>query len=192
MAAHPARFGCRQRRGAYFSRYSDIRLGAFANTAAQPQDEAERVRPRAHGSAARARFLNRYGLGIALLVLSYVLTSAIRDFRDTLRPSSGPHSDWGTLRRCSPQVSCPVAVLSLTVLASSLWCATHEGAPGHSRVVFAGLLLLALSTLAFQAGLLITAGMDDPKRCGTYMAYVPFNAMLFDRLIAASGTDEDF
>jgi Family of unknown function (DUF5690) len=55
-------------------------------------------------------------------------------------------------------------------------------------VVFAGLLLLGLSTLAFQAGLLSPLAWMILSGAGLYMAYVPFNAMLFDRLIAASGT----
>src|ERR1700729_609806 len=38
-----------------------------------PQDEAARVRRAPMDGAARARFLHRYGPGIALLVLSYVL-----------------------------------------------------------------------------------------------------------------------
>ena len=50
--------------------------------APSPQDEAARVRRAPMDSAARMRFLQRYGVGIALLVLSYVLTTAIRDFRD--------------------------------------------------------------------------------------------------------------
>jgi hypothetical protein len=55
-------------------------------------------------------------------------------------------------------------------------------------VVFAGLLLLGLSTLAFQTGLLSPLAWMILSGAGLYMAYVPFNAMLFDRLIAASGT----
>jgi hypothetical protein len=55
-------------------------------------------------------------------------------------------------------------------------------------VVVAGLVLLGLSTLAFQAGLLSPLAWMILSGAGLYMAYVPFNAMLFDRLIAVSGT----
>jgi hypothetical protein len=49
-------------------------------------------------------------------------------------------------------------------------------------------LLLGASTLAFQSGLLSPLAWMILSGAGLYMAYVPFNAMLFDRLIAASGT----
>jgi hypothetical protein len=42
--------------------------------------------------------------------------------------------------------------------------------------------------LAFQAGWLSPLAWMILSGAGLYMAYVPFNAMLFDRLIAASGT----
>jgi hypothetical protein len=38
--------------------------------------------PAAMGAAERANFLGRYGVGIALLVVAYVMTTALRDFRD--------------------------------------------------------------------------------------------------------------
>src|ERR1700727_449845 len=45
------------------------------------QDEAARVRRAPMGSRQRSQFLRRYGVGVALLVVSYVLTTALRDFR---------------------------------------------------------------------------------------------------------------
>jgi hypothetical protein len=55
-------------------------------------------------------------------------------------------------------------------------------------VVAAGLLLLGVSTLMYQAGWLSPVVWMILSGAGLYMAYVPFNAMLFDRLIAVSGT----
>jgi hypothetical protein len=55
-------------------------------------------------------------------------------------------------------------------------------------VVAAGLLLLGASTLMYQAGWLSPVAWMILSGAGLYMAYVPFNAMLFDRLIAVSGT----
>jgi hypothetical protein len=57
----------------------------------------------------------------------------------------------------------------------------------HGCIV-AGLVLLGLATLAHQAGLLSPLVWMILSGAGLYMAYVPFNAMLFDRLIAVSGT----
>jgi hypothetical protein len=54
-------------------------------------------------------------------------------------------------------------------------------------VVIAGLALLGGSTLAFQAGWLGPIAWMILNGAGLYMAYTPFNAMLFDRMIAVSG-----
>jgi hypothetical protein len=47
--------------------------------------------------------------------------------------------------------------------------------------------LLGLGTLAFQAGLLGPMPWMILAGAGLYLAYLPFNAMLFDRMIAVLG-----
>jgi hypothetical protein len=157
--------------------------------APSPQDESERVRRAPMDSAARARFLGRYGLGIVLLVLAYVLTTAIRDFRDNFAAELWTALGFGSAAAVFTASELPVAVLSLTVLGVIIVVRDNVKAllVIHG-VVFAGLLLLGVSTLAFQAGLLSPLAWMILSGAGLYMAYVPFNAMLFDRLIAASGT----
>jgi hypothetical protein len=152
-------------------------------------DEAERVRRAPMDSAARASFLRRHGTGIALLVVAYVLTTAIRDFRDNFAAEIWAALGFGHAAAVFTASEIPVAVLSLTVLAVIIVVRDNLRAllVIHG-VVFAGLLLLGLSTLAFQAGLLSPLAWMILSGAGLYMAYVPFNAMLFDRLIAASGT----
>lgn len=154
-----------------------------------PRDEAERVRRAPMDGAARARFLARYGLGIALLVLAYVLITAIRDFRDNFAAEIWTALGFGHAAAVFTASELPVAVLSLTVLGVIIVVRDNVKAllVIHG-VVFAGLLLLGLSTFAFQAGLLSPLAWMILSGAGLYMAYVPFNAMLFDRLIAASGT----
>lgn len=153
------------------------------------QDESERVRRAPMDSAARARFLSRYGVGIVLLVLAYVLTTAIRDFRDNFAAEIWTALGFGQAAAVFTASELPVAVLSLTVLGVIIVVRDNVKAllVIHG-VVFAGLLLLGLSTLAFRAGLLSPLAWMILNGAGLYMAYVPFNAMLFDRLIAASGT----
>lgn len=157
--------------------------------APSPQDEAARVRRAPMDSAARMRFLQRYGVGIALLVLSYVLTTAIRDFRDNFAAEIWTALGYGQAAAVFTASELPVAVLSLTVLGVIIVVRDNTKAllVIHG-VVIAGLVLLGVSTLAFQAGLLSPLVWMILSGAGLYMAYVPFNAMLFDRLIAASGT----
>ena len=154
-----------------------------------PRDEVERVRRAPMDAAARLRFLSRYGVGLGLLVLAYVLITAIRDFRDNFAAEIWTALGFGHAAAVFTASELPVAVLSLAVLGVIIVVRDNVKAllVIHG-VVFAGLLLLGLSTLAFQAGLLSPLAWMILSGAGLYMAYVPFNAMLFDRLIAASGT----
>jgi Family of unknown function (DUF5690) len=152
-------------------------------------DESARVRRAPMRSKERAAFLNRYGTGIALLVICYILTTALRDFRDNFAAEIWAALGFGHAAAVFTASELPVAVLALTVLGVII--AVRDNVRAllviHG-VVIAGLMLLGLSTLAFQAGWLSPLAWMILSGAGLYMAYVPFNAMLFDRLIAASGT----
>ena len=153
------------------------------------RDESARVRRAPMGSKERAAFLSRYGTGIALLVICYILTTALRDFRDNFAAEIWTALGFGHAAAVFTASELPVAVLALTVLGVII--AVRDNVRAllviHG-VVIAGLMLLGLSTLAFQAGWLSPLAWMILSGAGLYMAYVPFNAMLFDRLIAASGT----
>ncbi len=152
-------------------------------------DEAARVRRAPMGAEERARFLGQYGLGVGLLVVSYVLTTALRDFRDNFAAEIWTALGFGRAAAVFTASELPVAVLALTVL--GIIIVVRDNARAlliiHG-VVIGGLLLLALSTLLYQAGFLPPLPWMILSGAGLYMAYAPFNAMLFDRLIAVSGT----
>lgn len=152
-------------------------------------DEAARVKRAPMDAAARASFLSRFGTGIACLVICYIMVTAIRDFRDNFAAELWTALGFGKEAAVYTASELPVAVLALTVLGVIIVVKDNVKAllVIHA-VVIAGLLLLGLSTLAFQAGFLSPLSWMILSGAGLYMAYVPFNAMLFDRLIAVSGT----
>jgi hypothetical protein len=153
------------------------------------RDEAERVRRAPMGAAERSEFLSLYGIGVALLVVCYVLTTALRDFRDNFAAEIWTALGFGQAAAVFTASEVPVAVLSLTVLGVIITVQDNVRALLVIHcVVVAGLLLLGVSTLAYQAELLSPLAWMILSGAGLYMAYVPFNAMLFDRLIAVSGT----
>jgi len=152
-------------------------------------DEAARVRRAPMGAVERGRFLREYGTGVALLVVSYVLTTALRDFRDNFAPELWAALGVEHAAALLTASELPVAVLALTVLGVIIVVKDNARAllVIHG-VVAAGLVLLGASTLLYQAHWLSPIAWMILSGGGLYMAYVPFNAMLFDRLIAVSGT----
>jgi len=151
-------------------------------------DEAARVRRAPMGAAARSAFLAEYGIGVGLLVAAYVLATALRDFRDNFAAELWSGLGYGNGAAIFTASELPVAVLALIAL--GLIMTVRDNARAliviHA-VIIAGLALLGGSTLAFHLGWLGPISWMILSGAGLYMAYTPFNAMLFDRMIAVSG-----
>lgn len=151
-------------------------------------DEAARVRRAPMGGAARASFLAEYGLGIGLLVLAYVFTTALRDFRDNFAAELWSGMGYGNGAAIFTASELPVAILALAALGCIMMVRDNARAlMVIHAVVIAGFILLACSTLAYRVGWLGPISWMILSGAGLYMAYTPFNAMLFDRLMAVSG-----
>jgi len=152
------------------------------------EDEAQRVKRAPMDGAERGAFLAAYLPGIVLLTASYVLLTAFRDFRDNFAAEIWTALGYGKESSVFSQSELPVAVISLTALAAIMAVRDNLRAlMVIHAVVVAGFVLLGLCTVGFQAHLISPLVFMILSGAGLYMAYVPFNAMLFDRLVAFSG-----
>ena len=124
--------------------------------------------------------------GLVMLVLVYMMVTAFRDFRDNFAVEI-----WDTLgyqgnSAVFTQSEIPIMVVVLFLLgAFSLFKDNGIAFRWMSYAVLVGLLMVGGSNWAFTNGVIqspmmwmILVGM------GLYIAYIPFNGMLFDRLIA--------
>src|ERR1700722_523842 len=152
------------------------------------EDEAERVKRAPMSARERGAFLRAYAPGVVLLVLSYILLTALRDFRDNFAAEIWTALGYGKEAGIFTASEFPVAVISLVALGAVMVVRDNLRALMVIHgIVFAGFVLLGVSTLAFQAHLIPALPWMILAGAGLYMAYTPFNAMLFDRLIAYSG-----
>jgi hypothetical protein len=133
-------------------------------------------------------FLAEYGVGVALLVSTYVFATALRDFRDNFAAEL-----WGALGYSDPaavftSAELPVAAVALFAMAVVVKVRDNRRALAVIQImILGGLFLLGASTLAFEAGWLGPLAWMIASGAGLYVVYTPFNAMLFDRLVAVSG-----
>jgi hypothetical protein len=152
------------------------------------EDEAQRVRRAPMTTPERRAFLSDYGPGVALLVITYVFATALRDFRDNFAVEL-----WTTLGFTHPgtlftATEIPVAAVALVALGVIVKIQNNARALAAIHgIILAGLLLLGASTLAFDAGWMGPLPWMIASGAGLYVVYTPFNAMLFDRLVAVSG-----
>lgn len=152
-------------------------------------EQAERMARPPMPSAARRAFLREYGPGVVFLVLAYVLFTAIRDFRDNFAAEIWADLGFGGVSGVFTASELPVAVLTLAALASLVMIRDNLRAlMVIHAIVLGGAVLIAGSTFAFQQGWLSPLAWMILSGLGLYLGYTPFNAMLFDRLVAATRT----
>lgn len=152
-----------------------------------PQEQAERMARPPMAAAARREFLRDYGPGVAFLVLAYVLFTALRDLRDNFAAEIWSELGYAGVSEVFTASELPIAVVTLTILGSLVMVRDNRRALMAVHViVMAGALLIGLSTLAFQLSWIAPLPWMILSGLGLYLGYAPFNAMLFDRLVAAS------
>lgn len=150
-------------------------------------DEALRMPRAPMNAAARGQFLKQFGGGLLLLILAYVLFTAFRDFRDNFAAEL-----WRAMGREGDAAifslsEAPVAAIALTALAAMMLIRSNSAAffLTHAMMI-AGAAAIGLSTLAYQAGWIDGLAWMIAIGGGLYVCYTPYNAVLFERLLAAS------
>ena len=155
-----------------------------------PTAEDERLRtPRAPmNAAARRRMFGAFAPGLVALVLVYVGLTALRDFRDNFAVEIWTGLGFKNDAEIFTLSELPVGAVVLACLTVLMFIRDNRWAfLANLGLVAAGLALTGLSSLAFQQHLIGPIAWMIALGAGLYLAYTPFNALLFDRFIAASG-----
>lgn len=151
------------------------------------RDESERAPRTPMNAAQRRSFFRAYAPGLIALIVTYVLLTALRDFRDNFAAEI-----WGELGYSGEAgiftfSEVPVAAISLVALGLLIRVRDNGRAVlWNLGLVGIGLVLTGLATAAFQLGVLGPASWMIAVGAGLYLAYTPFNALLFDRLMGAA------
>jgi phosphonate degradation associated HDIG domain protein len=150
-------------------------------------DHAARVERTTMDRPRRLAFLRALLFGLVLLFGARLLTTAFRDFRDNygveLFEALGYHGDPALFTRTEIPVALGVmAALALLNLVRS----NRAAVVGAHVLMTAGLALMAVATLLLDTGVLNGLGWMILVGLGSYMAYVPHDSVVFDRIIAST------
>jgi phosphonate degradation associated HDIG domain protein len=150
-------------------------------------DQAARAKRSTMNSASRLAFFRTLFFGLVMLLIARLLTTAFRDFRDNygveLFGALGFQGDATLFTRTEVPVAFGVMV-SLALL--NLIRNNRAGVVGAHILMMLGLVLMAGSTLLLDTGLLRGYGWMILVGLGSYMAYVPHDSVVFDRIIAST------
>jgi hypothetical protein len=153
------------------------------------EDEALRTKRLPMDAASRRAFFAAYAPGLVALVGLYVLLTAYRDFRDNFAREIWDALGFAGAPEILTTAELPVALGALIAVAAIVFVKDNRKAllVLHG-LMLAGAVLIGASTLLFDAGLIGPVAWMISVGLGLYVGYVPFNSVLFDRLIAAVGS----
>jgi hypothetical protein len=152
------------------------------------EDERLRVVRKPMDAAARRAMFTAYAPGLVALIVVYVGLTALRDFRDNFAVEIWNGLGFKDDAAIFTLSELPVAVIVLATLSLVMFVRDNRRAfLANLGLVAGGLVLAGASSFAFQAHALGPIAWMVLLGAGLYLAYTPFNALLFDRFIAASG-----
>jgi len=163
-------------------------LSVYALTLLPPptaEDRTLRTERKPMDAAERRAFVSTFGPGLVLLIASYVLLSAFRDFRDNFGPEilrDAGVSNPGIFAKTETLVA--VGVLLVMALLQRV-TDNFRAFTLLNGIMLLGGALVGLSTWAYTSGLLSTGTWFLLTGLGLYMGYVPCNGLYFERLVAS-------
>lgn len=153
------------------------------------EDEAQRTKRAPMDAPARRAFFRRYAGGLVALTAGYMALTAYRDFRDNFARELWDALGYGKEPAILTTAEIPVALGSLLVVALMMGIRSNRAAlMAIHGMLLGGAALIGGSTLLHEAGVLGPVPWMICVGLGLYIGYVPFNCVLFDRLIAAVGS----
>jgi hypothetical protein len=150
-------------------------------------DEAERKPRTPMNGAQRAALFRAHAPALIALIAVYVLLTAVRDFRDNFAAEIWGELGYGSEAAIFTWSEVPVAIIVLVALGMLIRVRDNAHAVIWNLILIAiGLAMMGAATITFQLGWLGPIWWMIAVGAGLYLAYTPFNALLFDRLMAAT------
>lgn len=149
------------------------------------QDVAERTKREPMTREDRKRFLKQFGFGIAAVTITYLFLTIMRDVRDNFM--SNIWNELGYANNASIFAKTETNTSLVILLMISLMVLIRKNIKAFRLVhlaILLGFLLAGISSLLF-----VMNSLDGPVwmqlvGLGLYMAYIPFNCIFFERMIA--------
>lgn len=138
----------------------------------------------------RHRFLRAYLPGLVLLIGTYLVLTAYRDFRDNYQVEIFDGLGYASTGENAAIITKAETLVAIGVIASlallNFFRDNRHALLAAMGVMIFGMAVLLAGTAALHAGWINGFWWVTLTGLGSYLAYVPYNAMLFDRLVAST------
>ena len=134
----------------------------------------------------RKEFVRNYLPGLVVLVLIYILVTILREVRDNYMADMWRESGEVFQSGVFVKTETIISLIMLVMIASMIIIKNNFKALVIAHGIMAGgFILSAIATFLYMQGKLSLFSWTTAVGLGLYMVYIPFNSLLFDRLIAA-------
>jgi MFS family permease len=135
--------------------------------------------------ASRKHFFNSFKPGLIIMIVIYVFLTVFRDIRDNFAADIWKELGYGNQPSVFTNTEIPITLLVLLLIGSMILIKNNRKAFQITQyIILFGFLLAGLSSLLFIQGILSPFLWMTLVGLGLYIGYIPFNCILFDRLIA--------
>jgi MFS family permease len=153
------------------------------------EDELYRTRRVPMDRKQRKIIFRQFAGGLVILTIAYMLLTIYRDLRDNFAADIWKSIGYSGSSMVFTWSELPIALIVFAVMSSVMLIKNNKRAFFvNNFIILAGFIIIGLSTLALKAGLIMPVVWMILLGLGTYLGYLPFNCLLFDRMIAAFGS----
>jgi MFS family permease len=134
----------------------------------------------------RKEFISKFLPGLIALVVIYILVSVLREIRDNYMADMWRESGENFQGAVFVQTETIISLVMLVMIASMILIKNNFKVLLITHgMMLAGFILSAIATLLYLDQKMTMFAWTTAVGLGLYMVYIPFNSLLFDRLIAA-------
>ena len=133
----------------------------------------------------RWAYFKSFSFGIILLISVYALLTAMRDYRDNFVADIWNEVGYGNSTGIYTFTEIPVTLGILVIMGMMFLIRKNIRALMMNHlIILTGLIILGLSGYLYKTENINAPSWMIMSGLGLYMSYIPFNSILFDRLIA--------
>ncbi|GHU33944.1 MAG: hypothetical protein GTN67_09765 [Hydrotalea flava] len=148
-------------------------------------DKAQRVIRASLNKAERKIFFKNFSTGLVLLVLVYVILTVFRDIRDNFAADMFREMGFGKNAAVFTETETPISIIVLILISSMIFIKNNARAFFITHyLIIAGFMIVGVSSWLFLYQHLPPLYWMTLVGLGLYVGYIPFNCILFDRMIA--------
>ncbi len=134
----------------------------------------------------RQKFIKTFFPGLILLIVAYIILTIIRDYRSNFAADIWKENGYGNNASVFTTSELPASLIVLSIMGLMVYIKNNIRALLINHIIIiVGFLLALCATILFVNGMMPVFWWMVTSGIGLYMGYVPFNCMLFERLIAS-------